>query len=294
MRIACLLWEGNEHLGILDSEGQQIAVKALTSHEYWATDFSDRDKLLSGSRTVENLSVTEAELLPPVSHPPKLLCVAANYLEHMRETGRHESVGEPRPQLFMKPPTTSLRPHRATVYLPPTIQHLDYEAELAVVIGDYLYQAPSREAAMEAVAGYSAFNDLSERRLRVDSREDKRGNTPFFDWLAGKWINGSAPMGPWLVTRDEIPDPQDLTLQLYLNGELMQSASTADMLCPVADIVWYASQIMTLEPGDIIATGTPAGVGIARRIALKPGDTTDVVIEKIGTLTTRFAKAPDE
>ncbi|MGI6611039.1 MAG: fumarylacetoacetate hydrolase family protein [Limnochordia bacterium] len=289
MRIACLLWEGNERLGILDCEGQQIAVKALSPQEYWATSFLERSKTLAGARTVVNLSVTEAELLPPVPRPPKLLCVAVNYLEHMRETGRHESVGDVRPQLFMKPPTTSLRAHKATVYLPLTTQHFDYEAELAVVIGDYLYQPADHEAAMEAVAGYSAFNDLSERKLKVDPREDTRDNTPFFDWLAGKWINGSAPMGPWLVTPDEIPDPQDLTLQLFLNGELMQSSSTAAMMCSVADIVWYASQIMTLEPGDIIATGTPAGVGISRRIALKPGDTTDVVIEKIGTLTTTFA-----
>lgn len=289
MRIACLLWEGNEQLGILDCEGQQIAVKALSPQEYWVTDFHTRSKTLASARTMENLSVTEAQLLPPVPHPPKLLCVAANYLEHVREAGRHEPVGEARPQLFMKPPTTSLRAHKATVYLPSTIQHFDYEAELAVIIGDYLYQATSHEAAMGAVAGYSAFNDLSERKLHVDPREDRRNNTPFFDWLAGKWINGSAPMGPWLVTPDEIPDPQNLALQLFLNGELMQSSSTAAMMCSVADIVWYASQVMTLEPGDIIATGTPAGVGISRRIALKPGDTTDVVIEKIGTLTTTFA-----
>jgi 2-keto-4-pentenoate hydratase/2-oxohepta-3-ene-1,7-dioic acid hydratase in catechol pathway len=288
MKIACLKWQEGMQLGLVDQDGR-IAVKETTPAEFWRTSAATRLNALERAATLAHISCAEARWLPPVPKPPKLICVAANYLEHMREGGGDEEVVEVRPQLFMKPPSTTLLGHNGTFAIPRTAQQLDWEAELAVIIGEQLYQASSREEAMKAVIGYSAFNDLSERALLVDPRQDVRKNTWFFDWLAGKWLNGSAPTGPWLVTADEIPDPQTLRIELRLNGQVMQSSTTAAMMNPVADIVWYASQVMTLEPGDIIATGTPAGVGAVRGVFIKPGDVVDVEIERIGTLTTRFA-----
>lgn len=288
MRIACLLWQGKEQLAVVDEKGQSAAVKSMNSRQFWATAHGERVQALNASPTLATVDLAEATFLPPVPHPAKLLCVAVNYLEHLREGGGTDAFTDVRPQLFMKPPSTGLSGHRATVKLPKTVQHMDYEAELAVVVGRELYQPADQQEALAAVAGYSCFNDLSERRLRVDPRVDTRSKTPFFDWLTGKWLNGAAPMGPWLVTADEIPDPQNLHIESVLSGKVMQNASTALMLSPVAEIVWYAAQIMTLEPGDIIATGTPAGVGFPQGVAIKPGDTVDVTIERIGTLTTHF------
>jgi 2-keto-4-pentenoate hydratase/2-oxohepta-3-ene-1,7-dioic acid hydratase in catechol pathway len=288
MRIACLLWQDNEQLAVVDVKGQSAAVKSMTSPQFWAAPHGERAQALDASATLATVDLEKATFLPPVPHPAKLLCVAVNYLEHLREGGGTDVFTDVRPQLFMKPPSTTLTGHRATVKLPKTVQHMDYEAELAVVLGKELYQPADYQEALAAVAGYSCFNDLSERKLKVDPRVDTRSKTPFFDWLTGKWLNGAAPMGPWLVTADEIPEPQKLHIESVLNGKLMQNASTALMLSSVAEIVWYAAQIMTLEPGDVIATGTPAGVGIAQDVAIKPGDTMDVTIERIGTLTTNF------
>ncbi len=288
MKIACVLWQQNERLAVVHDDGQ-ASVRNMTPADFWRAPATTRQKDLEKAATVGAVSLTDLCWLPPVPRAPKLICVASNYLEHLREGGSNEDVGEVRPQLFLKPPSTTLRGHNAVIPIPQTAQHLDYEAELAVVMGQPLYRAGSLTEALAAVCGYSAFNDLSERELLVDPRRDVRKNTWFFDWLAGKWLDGSAPMGPWLVTSDEIPDPQNLHIELRVNGRIRQSSSTAAMMCTVADIVCYASQVMNLEPGDIIATGTPAGVGVTRGMFIQPGDVIDVEIERIGTLTTRFA-----
>ena len=289
MKIASLLWQGREHIGRVDSAAGAIDILPLSPSEVWGRpDAADLDRVRE-ARPVGQVAAAEAALLPPVPRPPKLICVAANYLAHMREGGLTDTVEEVRPQLFMKPPSTCLIGHNGVMTIPRTAQFIDYEAELAVVIGRRIFQAPDHQAAAAAIAGYTAFNDISERRLKVDPRKDERGNTHFFDWLGGKWLDGSAPAGPWLVTPDEVGDPQNLKIELHLDGQLLQSASTVAMMSGVYDIVWYASQIMTLEPGDIIATGTPEGVGFARGIAIRPGSECRVTIERIGTLVTRFA-----
>lgn len=293
MKIASIVYEKHERVALIDADNESARVVALSPDETWLPHDEVDLEAVAKAATIAELPLSDVELLPPVVRPRKLICVAANYLEHIKEGGGSDPGSEVRPQLFAKPPTTTLVPHGATVYLPPTVQAMDYEAELAVVIGKRLYRAADRNEAMKAVAGYTAFNDLSERKLHIDPRKDPRRNTPFFDWLLGKWLDGSAPTGPWIVTADEIADPQNLKIELTLNGEVMQSSSTAAMMSTVDDIVWYASQVMTLEPGDIIATGTPSGVGAARGIAIQDGDTTVVTIEGIGELTTHFKALKD-
>lgn len=287
MKIANVAWQGAERVAVVDPESSLVSVKGITPDEVWQDPFAQLESIHK-AKTLTELPLADVTLLPPVPRPPKLICVAANYLEHLREGGNTDPIGDARPQLFLKPPSTTLVGHNAEVKLPPHTQFFDYEGELAVVIGRRLRRAADRKEALSAVVGYSAFNDLSERELKVDPREDVRKNTWFFDWLAGKWFDGGAPMGPWLVTSDEIDDPQNLKIQLDLNGETLQDSTTGAMMCPVDDIVWYASQVMTLEPGDIIATGTPSGVGGARGIKLVSGDVTTVRVEGIGELTTRY------
>lgn len=289
MKIASLLWQGQERVGLVDPGAGAIDVVNLSPDQLWGVRDAVGLDAVAAAPKLGRVPVDQAHLLPPVPRPPKLICVAANYLEHLREGGSSDPVDEVRPQLFMKPPSTTLLGHNGVMRMPRTVQFLDYEAELAVVIGKRLYQAADHQAASAAIAGYTAFNDISERKLKVDPRNDVRKNTWFFDWLAGKWLDGSAPMGPWLVTPDEVGDPQNLKIELRLNGQLLQSASTAAMMSGVYDIVWYASQIMTLEPGDVIATGTPEGVGAARGISIQPGSVCEVSIERIGSLITRFA-----
>ncbi|HET7560624.1 MAG TPA: fumarylacetoacetate hydrolase family protein [Limnochordia bacterium] len=268
-------------------EGDSLQVRELSPDAFWSAAPKERLRLFGAARTVARLNEAEVHYLPAVPRPPKLICVAANYADHIREGGNETALASVRPQLFLKPQTT-LSAHREVVLLPPTIQSFDWEAELAVVIGQPLWR-PSAAETMAGVIGYAACNDLSERALKVDATPDERKNTWFFDWLAGKWINGGLPLGPWLVTSDEIGDPQALHIELKHNGKVMQDAPTAAMLSPVEKIVWTAAQIMRLEPGDVIATGTPAGVGSASGLAIRPGDVIDVSISKIGTLTTRFA-----
>jgi len=211
------------------------------------------------------------ELLPPVPRPPKIVCVARNYREHAAEA--NVQVLE-YPNIFIRF-ANSLIPHGAPILVPKVTKEVDWEAELAVIIGRSGKHVASDDA-LDYVAGYSAFNDVSMRdwQLRV----------PQFG--AGKNFDASGPFGPALVTRDEVPDPQALGLGLSINGEEMQSANTAQMIFSVADLIEFVSQFATLEPGDVIATGTPAGVGFVRKPPrfLEPGDVVRIEIERVGVL----------
>jgi acylpyruvate hydrolase len=217
------------------------------------------------------LPAGELELLPPVPRPPKIICVARNYGEHAAEANLN--VLE-HPNLFIRF-AQSLIPHEAPILVPKVSKNVDWEAELAVIIGRPGKHV-AKEAALDHVAGYSIFNDVSVRdwQLRV----------PQFG--AGKNFDASGPFGPALVTKDEVPDPQALKIELELNGEVMQSASTADMVFSVADLIEHISAFTTLEPGDVIATGTPSGVGFVRKPPrfLEPGDTVRIEIERVGVL----------
>jgi 2-keto-4-pentenoate hydratase/2-oxohepta-3-ene-1,7-dioic acid hydratase in catechol pathway len=195
------------------------------------------------------------------------------------------------PWLFLKPATTVIGPGDP-IPVPRQGQAIDWEVELAVVIGRRARHV-SPANALAYVGGYTLVNEVSERRFRVPEGRPAREWDQFFDWLHGKWFDGFLPMGPFVVTTDEIPDPQGLALELSVNGRLRQRGSTAQMIYPVTELIAFASSIMTLLPGDVIATGTPHGVGGATGEYLRPGDVVQCDLETVGTLVNPVA-AEDE
>ena len=228
---------------------------------------------------------TTEPIIAPVPSPPKLLCLAGNYAEHIREGGGVALEREKTtPRVFMKPPSTTIIGHGDAIIKPKNVGWLDWEAEFAIVIGKRAKNVSDADA-LDCVFGYTIVNDVSERKLVVpESREDRDGDK-WFDWLNGKWGDTFAPMGPCVVTKDEIADPDALALKLSVNGIEKQKSDTGKMIFDTAGIVAWCSRLMTLEPGDVIATGTPDGVGRARGEWLNHGDVVDITIEGIGTLS---------
>lgn len=223
-------------------------------------------------------------LRPPIVYPRKLLCLAGNYAEHIREGGGPVfDKSKMTPRVFMKPPSTTLIGHGEPIVIPRNGNRIDWEAELAVVIGRRGKFIPA-EKAYDYVFGYSILNDVSERQLKVPKEREPREGDRWFDWLNGKWFDTFAPMGPWIVTKDEIPDPHSLRITLTVNGEVMQDSSTKMMIFTIPEIIEFISSLVTLEPGDVISTGTPEGTGAARGIFLKKGDVVRIRIERIGEL----------
>jgi 2-keto-4-pentenoate hydratase/2-oxohepta-3-ene-1,7-dioic acid hydratase in catechol pathway len=216
---------------------------------------------------------------PPVARPSKIVCVGQNYLEHAREMGGEIPV---EPVLFMKASSAWSGPND-DVLIPQGARKLDYEVELALVIGKTASYVSEAEA-MECVAGYSVFCDYSERAFQREHGGQ---------WTKGKSADTFAPMGPWLVTADEVPDPQELRLWTKVNGETRQNSWTKDMLFGVREIVSYISRFMTLLPGDVIATGTPSGVamGMNPPLYLQAGDLVECGVEGLGELTQRVVAA---
>ena len=224
----------------------------------------------------DGLALDSVRLLPPVGDPGKIVCIGLNYRSHAAEAG----IDPPdRPTFFAKF-ANALVPAGATVALPEGTEKVDYEAEIAVVIGARCSRVSADEA-LERVAGYTLFNDLSAR--------DWQFATP--QWMPGKVFDGAAPCGPALVTADEAGAPDAIEFRLELNGEVMQEASTADLIHPIPDLIAHLSGLMTLEPGDIVATGTPSGVGSVRepRVWLKPGDEIVITSPTLGELRTTIA-----
>ncbi|HSH21454.1 MAG TPA: fumarylacetoacetate hydrolase family protein [Candidatus Caenarcaniphilales bacterium] len=220
-------------------------------------------------------SVDELELLPPVPRPGKIVAVGINYRSHAEEQGREPPDS---PVLFAKF-SSALIGHRADVRWDPALtEAVDFEAELAVVIGRRARHIDVHDA-LEHVLGYTCLNDVSARDLQYADRQ----------FVRAKSLDTFCPMGPALVTADEITDPQALALRCLVNGEVMQSASTADMVFGVAELIAFCSRAFTLEPGDVIATGTPAGVGWFRepKRMLRDGDEVVVEIDGVGTLVNR-------
>jgi len=222
---------------------------------------------------------SEITFLPPLNRPGKIICLGMNYRQHAQEMGREPPQY---PTLFGKFPHTLIG-HKNPLVLPSISQMVDYEAELAVVIGK-AGKDIKREQALEHVAGYTVLNDVSVR--------DFQNRT--LQWLQGKNFDRSCPVGPYVVTKDEVPDPDKLEIELKLNGTVMQHSNTSDFIFSVPTIIEYISQIMTLEPGDIISTGTPSGVGVARnpQVFLKPGDVVRIELESVGVLENSVIAAP--
>lgn len=240
--------------------------------------------LEKSERRAGSFPLNKVKLLAPLPIPRNMFALAGNYAEHIEEGGRKVTKKDTiTPRIFMKPASkTATAPGQPIVISRPA-QLVGWEAELGVVIGRRgKYITPER--ALGYVAGYTCFNDISERKLQIRKRNESAEWDRFFDWLNGKWCDRFAPMGPYIVTKDEIRDPQRLELTLSVNGKTQQNANTAQMIFSVAEIVSYLSHLLTIEPGDIIATGTPAGAGGAKRKKLKVGDIVSMEIEKIGSL----------
>jgi len=207
----------------------------------------------------------------PIERPGKIVCVGLNYRDHAEEQGV-ELPAEP--LLFAKWPTALIGPGDAIV-IPPLVTKCDYEAELGVIIGARV-RGVSKENALEAVRGYLCANDVSARDLQFKDGQ----------WTRGKSVDTFCPVGP-LVPADEIPDPHNLRIRAIVSGEVLQDSTTANLIFGVDEVISHASQTMTLEPGDLILTGTPAGVGVFRdpQRLLRPGDEVTIEIERIGSLT---------
>lgn len=222
-----------------------------------------------------------ARALTAPIRPTRIFCAASNYIEHAKEMGSVLAAkSQSKPYMFLKLQDTVVGPGDDIVK-PPETAKLDWEVELGAVIGRRARRIGVAEA-LDYVAGYTVVNDISARDLNT------RADYPFkFDWFQGKSWDTFAPLGPWIVPAWLIPDPQALGLRLTVNGEEMQKDSTKNMIWNVREQVSYLSQILTLRPGDVIATGTPTGVGMGRGIFLKHGDQVEATVENIGTLSNR-------
>lgn len=228
----------------------------------------------------------DVKLVAPLERPGKIICLAGNYREHITESGFvvPESDDVITQQLFIKP-STAIIGNDDEILIGKNNVKVGWETELAVVILKRGRNIPA-ESAIEHVFGYTILNDVSERGLNstIENRR-KREMDRFLDWLAGKWFDTFAPCGPWIVTADQIENPHNLEIKLTINGELRQHGNTGDMIFGISEQIAYASSIMTLEPGDIISTGTPAGAGIGgASTSLQHGDRLVCEIAKIGTL----------
>jgi 2-keto-4-pentenoate hydratase/2-oxohepta-3-ene-1,7-dioic acid hydratase in catechol pathway len=224
--------------------------------------------------------LNEADLTfgPAVPNPGKILCVGLNYQKHAAETGASPPA---EPVLFSKFNNAIAAPNE-DIPIQADWTQVDYESELGVVIGGRARNV-SVDDALDYVFGYCNMNDLSERRLQLLSGQ----------WLLGKTLDKFLPLGPYVVTADEIPDPQKLSVKGWLNGEPRQDSNTADMIFTVAEVIAYASKVMTLDPGDVISTGTPEGVimGMEPKVWMQPGDEYIVEVEGLGKLVNRMVEA---
>jgi 2-keto-4-pentenoate hydratase/2-oxohepta-3-ene-1,7-dioic acid hydratase in catechol pathway len=213
-----------------------------------------------------------ARLVAPIPRPPKIVCVGLNYADHAREQG----IEPPKEPLFFLKSCNTICGPGDPIRLPPNSTQADYEAEFAVVMGKGGSRIPV-DKAYEHVAGYMILNDVSARDMQFGDKQ----------WFRGKSCDTFAPCGPWMVTKEEVPDPHNLSISLTLNGETMQDSSTSNLIFSVPRLISYLSQSLTWEPGDLISTGTPPGVGVFRKppVFLKPGDTVSITVERLGTLT---------
>ncbi len=248
-------------------------------------------RIASGKGRAKGLPLKRARLLAPVLYPGAIYCAGANYTDHMAEMARAQGqppgptmkeLGE-KPWHFVKTSKSSVVGPGARIKLPVYSQMVDWEVELAAVIGKVARDVPVARA-LDYVAGYTIADDLSARD--VMRRDKNPASSPFhFDWLSQKCFDGSCPLGPWIVPAGDIADPQKLGLKLWVNATLMQDSNTSRMIFDTAEQIAMLSSRVTLQPGDLVLTGTPAGVGMPRRLFLKAGDTVKLWIESIGELS---------
>jgi 2-keto-4-pentenoate hydratase/2-oxohepta-3-ene-1,7-dioic acid hydratase in catechol pathway len=274
-----------ETYGIISDDGKSIVTKAEIQQQTGIPvppnikDFMFRGWLDEVRQHKDRLKyghkVTDIELLVPIPNPPKIICLAFNYYDHARDAGLTPSD---EPVIFMKPRTALNEPYK-DVICPSFVTRLDYEAELAVVIGKETKKV-TEDTALDSVFGYMILHDVSARDIQFKDKQFTRG----------KGIDTFAPCGPWITTKDEVADPQNLQIITKVNDETRQNSSSSNMVLPIKRIISALSRTMTLEPGDIISTGTPAGVAMSMKEPkyLKDGDIVEITIEKLGTIRNRI------
>ncbi|MFF3498366.1 fumarylacetoacetate hydrolase family protein [Streptomyces sp. NPDC003247] len=268
--------EGAERPALLDAEGTLRDLTGVVDDVDGALLADDaalgRVRAAAESGGLPVLDAAGLRIGPPVGRIGKVVCIGLNYHDHARETGSQPPA---EPVVFFKAADTVVGPYD-TVLVPRGSTRTDWEVELAVVVGRTARYLESAEEGLAHVGGYAVAHDVSEREFQMD-----RGGT----WDKGKNCETFNPLGPWLVTADEVPDPQALSLRLWVNGELKQDGTTAEQIFPVGEVVRYVSQFMTLYPGDVINTGTPAGVAFGQpepKPYLRAGDVVELEIDGLG------------
>ena len=276
MRLLRYEHEGKVGVGLLDGD----LIVPLSSDK-------DMGQLIAGcgsdeisslaDRSLGKLSINEARVLAPIRRPGKIVCLGRNYAAHAAESGM--SVPD-EPIIFPKASSSVIGTGDAIVHHS-ICSRVDHEVELAVVMGSNAWKT-SRKVARERVFGYTVLNDVSARNMQI---KDIGLSNP---WFRSKSLDTFCPMGPWIVTRDEVDDPQELDLECRVNGEIRQRGNTRDMIFPVDELIEFISTHMTLEPGDIISTGTPEGIS-----AILPGDVVECQVQGIGTISNPVVPDPD-
>ncbi|WP_327313145.1 fumarylacetoacetate hydrolase family protein [Streptomyces sp. NBC_01235] len=274
---------GQERPAVLTDDGRLLDLSSVTPDidgVFLASGGVERARAAVAAGEPAELDQDGLRIGPPVTRPGKVICVGLNYRDHAAETG---AAIPARPVVFMKDPGTVVGPYDE-VLIPRGSVKTDWEVELAVVIGRRARYLDGPEAARAVIAGYAISHDVSEREFQLEYSPQ---------WDLGKSCETFNPLGPWLVTADEAGDPQNLGLHLSVNGVKRQDGHTSDMIFPVDHIVSYLSQYMVLEPGDVINTGTPAGValGLPGTPFLRPGDTVELSVDGLGSQRQTFAQA---
>jgi len=307
MRLCRFIDQEVESLGFYLNENQILPLRDVAhSAGFYELPVSGMLDLLPGGAHVElaqklqaavnqtvieehALATSQVKLLTPIAAPGKMIFLAGNYADHVAETGgTPEDPQKTFPYLFMKPLSTLTHPGDAVRIPASSPSQIDWEIELGVIIGRPCSQVSAAEA-LSYVAGYTVVNDISDRGFRPNPDRTPRPKDPFFDWLHGKWHDTFCPLGPCILPADECDDPQNLALKLTVNGQVEQNSSTSHMTFGVAEILAFVSSLVSLAPGDLISTGTPAGVGKAKNRFLQAGDSLFAEIAGIGTLTNPVA-----
>lgn len=278
-------------LSVAEATGNAGYATILDVLANWA---SAQPQLEAAATKGGGLPLDQIELLAPVLYPGSIFCAGANYTDHMLEMAKVQNLApEPDPRSLGLKPFHFIKASRtvigteSVVPLPSYSKKVDWEGELAAVIGKEGKNIAT-ESALEYVAGYTVANDLSARDFTT--RPGARVGSPFqYDWLSQKSFDDSCPLGPWIVPASDIPDPQNLAIKLWVNDVLKQDSHTSRMIFSLADQISHISTRITLHPGDVILTGTPAGVGLARHEFLNAGDVVRVWVEDIGTLSSTMA-----
>jgi 2-keto-4-pentenoate hydratase/2-oxohepta-3-ene-1,7-dioic acid hydratase in catechol pathway len=283
--LATFQQNGTVGVAVLREDGTLVApmdLKRWGSMLELVCDWRLAEGILRGLEIDDAPVIDYDALLPPLRWPRKVVCAGVNYHRHMREMGGEIPAEGWRPFFFLKPPTTTvIGPRDPIIVRSPEKARYDWEGELAVVIGLGGRDITPGDA-LAHVAGYCVANDVTARGHH--KRQAVPADAFLYDWFAAKSMDSSLPLGPGITPAFQVPDPQDLRLRLWVNGELQQDESTSDMICTVAELVSAASEVVTLEPGDVIPTGTPSGVGAGRGLFLRAGDVVRVTIDGLGTL----------